>query len=359
MKSRHLKLKFTIQTENTANSYLWHLTGVYNWALSTIEHRKSAGKPYSEFDISNLLVKHSKKCGIPSRAIQGVVAQAFNAWVRCWDGLSKRPKRKGRRNKLNSILFPGDSKLDLENHKIRIPGLGLIRFHSFTKGLPSSERAMAVRLLKKASGWYAVVIFKEEYSIAGDIPTNEIGCDTGFSRLLVTSDGEIFPPGKELEASLKQLAKNQRGCSKKKTARKHEKISNQRTDRNHKISHKLVKTNGTIYLPNDNLRGQAKLFGKSVASSGIGQLRNFIVYKSSSCGRHAKYVDCRNTTVTCSRETCGALTGPCGLGRLNVRNWVCSACGAKHDRDINAATNTLNFGVRYTLVSKQILATLP
>ena len=38
---------------------------------------------------------------------------------------------------------------------------------------------------------------------------------------------------------------------------------------------------------------------------------------------------------------CGALTGPKGVEQLVVRQWVCSACGDRHDRDVNAARNIL------------------
>lgn len=50
-----------------------------------------------------------------------------------------------------------------------------------------------------------------------------------------------------------------------------------------------------------------------------------------------------NKGITCS--TCGALTGPAGLGGLAVRHWECSACGAYHDRDINSAMVVLNVGL--------------
>lgn len=49
----------------------------------------------------------------------------------------------------------------------------------------------------------------------------------------------------------------------------------------------------------------------------------------------------RNSTRLCA--DCGALTGPTGRAGLKVRTWVC-ACGATHDRDVNAAVNTLRFG---------------
>ena len=48
--------------------------------------------------------------------------------------------------------------------------------------------------------------------------------------------------------------------------------------------------------------------------------------------------DSKLSTKTCSE--CGSQSGPTGLAGLSVRQWRCP-CGAEHDRDINAARNTL------------------
>ncbi|MGH8286630.1 MAG: zinc ribbon domain-containing protein [Steroidobacteraceae bacterium] len=40
------------------------------------------------------------------------------------------------------------------------------------------------------------------------------------------------------------------------------------------------------------------------------------------------------------------MSGPSGLRQLVVRQWECSACGAEHDRDVNAARNILTAGLR-------------
>ena len=96
--------------------------------------------------------------------------------------------------------------------------------------------------------------------------------------------------------------------NKNKIARMHEHLANKRKDRNHKISLEIVRNHKEIYITNDNLRGQATKFGKSVGDAGISQLRNFILYKGSSCGRKVVLVDSRYTTMTCS--VCGSLTGP-------------------------------------------------
>ena len=48
------------------------------------------------------------------------------------------------------------------------------------------------------------------------------------------------------------------------------------------------------------------------------------------------------TTQRCS--SCNELTGPKGLSGLSVREWVCSSCGSRHNRDTNAAINILRLG---------------
>lgn len=347
MIARHVKLKMNRKLKKQLDVHLWHLTGVYNWAIKTIELRKNLGLSYLEFDMFNLVSGHCKKIGISSVAIQSMVHEAFGTWQRCWSKQNRKPHLKGKRNQLNTILFRSGCKLYPETNQLRLPKSGKVKFHGLTTGFPTGKLASAVRLIKKSSGWYAVLLFDTDHKQITLASNSKIGIDTGFKSLITTSEGQKFTNPKELEKSLNQLAKNQRGKSKKKTARLQEKIANQRKDRNHKISHDLVKNHQEIYITNDKLKGQAKLFGKQIASSGIEQLRQFILYKGSSCGRVVKLVESRYSTMRCSG--CEALTGPTGLNNLNIRDWVCEACGAEHDRDVNAAINTLNAGLRYSL----------
>lgn len=114
-------------------------------------------------------------------------------------------------------------------------------------------------------------------------------------------------------------------------------------DRNHKLSLRLVQENTLIAFSKDNHRGVAKRFGKSVASAGHAQLRAMLAYKSLTGGTQYIEVASRNSTKTCS--SCGCLSGPTGLAGLAVRDWRCPACGAEHDRDTNAAINTLILGL--------------
>jgi transposase len=136
-----------------------------------------------------------------------------------------------------------------------------------------------------------------------------------------------------------------RGGRQRLAARLQERLANQRKDRNHKLSRRLVADNHTIVWSKDHHAGIAKAFGKSVASAGHAQLRGMLAYKCTASGRQFLEVPSQYSTKTCS--ACGSLSGPTGHAGLQVRQWTC-ACGATHNRDVNAAVNTLLAGVGTT-----------
>ena len=110
---------------------------------------------------------------------------------------------------------------------------------------------------------------------------------------------------------------------------------------------RLVKDYSVIAMSNDNVKGMARVFGKSVLSSGIAQLRAMLDYKSRAGGVRYNEVNSRNSTRICS--ACGALTGPKGRAGLKVRQWECIEWETQHNRDVNAAINTLTAAVGMTV----------
>jgi len=334
---RTLKLKLNDRQEKQLEDWLFCLTGVYNWAIKKIEHDAKDGIYYTPTVFQNLLADHGQKLGIPSHTLQGMLALAYVSWRRCFKRLGKKPRLKGRRNKLNSIPFPDPIRAP-KNNRISIPGLGQIRFHK--QSLPGAKIKCG-RIIKRASGWHLCLFIDAEPNTIPIVADGAVGIDPGFAHLLTLSTGEKIDHPMELQLSLKRVGQAQRGHDKKLAARLHERIANQRKDRNHKLSRRLVSENRLIVFSKDHLNGLKKHFGKSVASAAIGQLRQQLSYKCRQGGREYVEVDSRNSTMTCS--ACGALSGPKGLSGLAVRQWRC-ACGAQHDRDCNAAINTLIAG---------------
>lgn len=338
---RELKLRPTKTQTAKLEEWLWCLTGVYNWTHRKIQQDAADKIYHGKYDLEKSFAGVSKKVGVPSHTLRAIIMQAYNAWERCFKKISGQPRLKGVHNKLRSIPFPDPLKRSrIKQNRISLPGIKQIRYYK--QSLPEGKIKLA-RVIRKASGWYCQLCIDTNHIFPVKDTNEAVGIDTGFKHLAILSNGEKFSNRREFVKGQKRLAQAQRGGRKKLAARLHEKISNRRRDWNHKVSRKIVEKFKQIFVTNDNLRGQAKIFGKSISDAGINQLRQYISYKSDNHNRKCVLVDSRKTTLTCS--SCGSCTGPTGLSKLNVRNWMCVACGATHDRDVNAAMNILNFGL--------------
>jgi len=80
---------------------------------------------------------------------------------------------------------------------------------------------------------------------------------------------------------------------------------------------------------------------RSISRSGWAELRAMLAYKAERAGRRLVVVDrWYPSSKTCS--VCGHLLAELAMG---TRNWKCPVCGARHDRDVNAARNILAAGL--------------
>lgn len=344
MIQRQLKLKLTKKQEASLLEWLPILSSIWNWAIRKIELDAQGGRYYSPKDFQNLLAGTSKTLEIPSHTIQGMLWLAHQAWAQCFKKARRKPRLKGQRNRLNSIPFP-DPIRHPTNGRITLPGLKSVRFHK--QELPEGKIKCG-RVVRRASGWYLCLFIDAEPNAIPTTGTAAVGIDPGYAHLLTLSTGEKVEHPQELRRNLRRLGQAQRGGNKKLAARLHERIANQRKDRNHKLSRRLVAEHALIAFSTDNLRGLSRAgFGKSVAAAAHGQLRSMLDYKSRTGGRQYIEVPSHGSTRICSH--CGASTGPQGRAGLSVRQWVCSACGTPHDRDVNSSINTLIAAVGTTV----------
>lgn len=309
-------------------------TGVWNWALSQYINRPVTP---TAFDLNNATTGHASRIGFNATALQGIIKDADLAWRDYRSGLRGRPRWKGQRNRLSSIPFR--QSVGIKGRKVRIPSLGFVKAKGF-RGLPDAP-IKTCRLIRRPRGWYFSIVLDAESKaipLAGDAA---VGVDLGYSTLATLSTGEKIAAPNEYRRRAERLGQAQRGRRTKLIGRIQQSNALARRTRNHQISRDLVSRFGAIYVSRDNIRGIQRRFGKSVLNAGHGELITMLASKCRQAGRVFVEVPSKNSTRTCS--SCGSLEGPTGLRGLSVREWAC-ACGALHDRDINAAMVTLKLG---------------
>jgi putative transposase len=89
-----------------------------------------------------------------------------------------------------------------------------------------------------------------------------------------------------------------------------------------------------------NLKGMQKIWGRKIGDLGHGQFLGILASQCSKVGSvFVKIPRFAPTSKTCS--DCDHVLSELPL---KVRQWQCPACGAEHDRDMNAAKNILRVG---------------
>jgi putative transposase len=185
-----------------------------------------------------------------------------------------------------------------------------------------------------------------------------VGVDLGVTDLAVTSDGEkIANPGhlarkaRNLARYQRRLARCRKGSANRakaaaKVARAHRKVRHARQDYLHRASTRLVRENDVIVIEDLNVSGMIRNrhLARAISDCGWGEFRRQLEYKCERYGRELVVIGrWYPSSKTCS--ACGHLLAELSLG---TRQWTCPSCGARHDRDINAAKNILAAGQAVT-----------
>ncbi len=111
------------------------------------------------------------------------------------------------------------------------------------------------------------------------------------------------------------------------------------TDFLHKLSTEIIRENQTIIMEDLNVSGIVKNRKLSRAISDLGwrQFRTLLKRKAEKYGRDLRVISRWEPTTQMSL----CCRFPSGKLDLSIREWECLSCGAKHDRDENAAINIL------------------
>jgi putative transposase len=294
-------------------------------------------------DLCNRTRGHATRIGMSSIVVQSIIRDACRSWTDYRAGRKGKPRFKGGRNRLASLPIAAGVRF-ASRRSIVIPVLGEVRMFGHSDAATWVDAKVGLcRLRRRPRGWYISVSLECDPRPIRTRPSEgAVGIDLGFLSLATLSTGEVIPHPQELQTASMRLAQASRGRNLRLAGRLEQRLANARRHRNHRISADLVSRFRRIYVSEDNLRLLQRGMGRASRSAAHGQLIRMLEVKCRQAGREFVSVPCRNSTRTCS--SCQSLSGPAGLLGLRVRRWTCEQCGAQHDRDINAAVNTLFAG---------------
>ncbi|MEV7345715.1 RNA-guided endonuclease TnpB family protein [Streptomyces sp. NPDC093544] len=339
---------------------------VFNDAVRARRTAHEQGDPYPTAALlSKVLVTEAKQR--PERSwlaeVSAVVLQqslkdaeaAYRNFFASLKGERKGPKAaaprfKSRKDTRQAIRFTANACWSITpGGRLHLPKIGPVKV-AWSRTLPTTPSSVTV--VKDSAGRFfaSFVIDTDPDTDNARMPDTDrsIGIDLGLTHFAVLSDGTKINSPRFLRRAEKKLKKAQRDLSRKQkgsknrakarrvVARAHAKVADARKEFHHQLSTKLIRENQAIAVEDLAVNGLARTrLAKSVHDAGWSQFVNMLQYKAARYGRtFIKIGRFEPTSQTCS--TCGHRDGP---KPLDVREWTCSACGAVHDRDHNAAIN--------------------
>jgi putative transposase len=363
--------RIALDPNNVQASYLAKAAGVarfaYNWALAEWQkqyeaHKANPALPKPSQAALRRQLNAIKREQFPwmldvtKCAPQMAIIQLGQAFANFFAGRARFPqfRKKGRDDRFTLT----NDQFDIDGCRIRIPNLGWVRMR---ESLRFAGKIMSATISRMADRWFV--------SITVDTPDNPhlpkaenqgaVGVDLGVTALATLSTGErvVGPkPHKALLSRLRRLSKSlsrkQKGSgnrrkAKAKLAKLHARIAAIRLDALHKLTTNLTRRFHTIAIEDLNVRGMManRHLARSIAEMSFFEFRRQLKYKTAMRGGQVVVAD----RFFASSKTCSACGHTLDALPLSVRKWTCPACGAVHDRDVNAATNLKNMAVSSTV----------
>lgn len=295
------------------------------------KHTQRTGKFFGAYDIHKYTVGAKKEgLKIHSQTVQEVAEWYVNRRKQFKKSKLRWRVSRGSRKSLGWIPFKVGT-VAYKNGQLRYAGKFFSLWDSYGLGdckLRSGSFSQDAR-----GRWYANICV--EVGCRKSEGTSLVGIDLGLKDFATLSNGEKIEAQRIYRGAEQKLAIAQRANKTQRVKAIHAQIANRRKDFLHKLSTKLVKENGAIFVGNVNAAGLAKTkMAKSVLDAGWTTFRTMLQYKCDHAGVLFEEVNEAFSTVTCS--ACGSRSGPSGLEGLRIRRWSCQ-CGTSHDRDVNSA----------------------
>ena len=341
------RIKFLVEE----GSYRYIMSG----SLLGVELNDLRSAPVGYLRIEDMYPLTVKEFEVDSLALANVqlhLEKAYKNFFR--DPKTGFPRFKSKHHSRNSYTTNVvNGNILVESKRIRLPKLKWIAMKKHREPA-EGLRLKSVTVSMEPSGKYFASLLYEGYSCENqaaepDYSTAKIlGIDYAMQGMAVFSEKIETEEAGFFRKNEKRLAREQRKLSrcvrgshnyelqKKKVARCHEKIRNQRRDHLHKLSRKIADSYDAVAVEDIDMKamGQCLHFGKSVQDNGYGLFREMLDYKLAWQGKKMVKVD---RFFPSSKKCC-----KCGRIKkelkLSERVYHCE-CGNEMDRDRNAAIN--------------------
>lgn len=278
-----------------------------------------------------------------------------SAFKNFFDKRAAYPTFKKRRGTQSAEYTRSAFQFDAQANDLSISGLGRVKVRW---SRPFQSAPTTITITKDCAGRYFVTLCLDEHFDALPKTGEGIGVDFGINRLATLSNGErIANPQhgikrrQELAHQQRHLARKTKGSKRRekqrrKVARIHARMADARQDYLHKVTTDLVRRFDLICVEDLNLRGLVKnhCLAGALHDASFGQARAMLAYK---CARYGKSLVAIDRFFPSSKmcSACGVVVEALPL---EVRAWTCATaaggCGARHDRDENAAKNVYAVG---------------
>jgi len=332
---------------------------VYNWALADRIERYGNGESTNKYEqkrrfngIKDEQFPWIRKTAyvVTQEAFENLDTAYQNFFRRVKQGAEQKgfPKFKARARTTPSFRVRG---VKVDHGRIRLPRIGWVRLKENGYLPIDGAKVLSATVSQRADRWF-VSLQVEEEAPQHPRPTGKpIGIDLGIKSRAVCSNGMILDNPKALYQYEKKMARLQRELSRRnkgsqnwhktkcRIAKLHYRIACVRRHTSHEFTTAVIAKAkpSQIVIEDLNVRGMVKnhCLAKAVSDSAMGEIRRQLTYKADWHGTEVIEADrWYPSSKTCSE--CGNVKT---LLRLSDRKYVCEACGAVIDRDLNAAMN--------------------
>jgi putative transposase len=273
--------------------------------------------------------------------------------------LNKKRKKKIRAPKFKKKGAGGSFRLpypkfQLRGGKIRLEKIGEISYVE-DRPIPAGAILLSVTVSQNALHQHFISILVDCPLVPKPKTGQIVGCDLGLKSFVVTSENEVFAPQQsyrknqaELKKAQKHLSRKQKGSARqkkqrRKVARIHQKIQNQRHHQTHQVTTHLVNHYDTLVIEDLNVQGmvQNRKLAKSIYDASFRLFRTQLEYKCEWYGKKLIVAD----RFYASTKTCSGCGHKKAQMELSERVFLCEKCNLKLDRDLNAALNLKKLAV--------------